>query len=225
MRHPWPAFLALAVAVPLVAAAVPRFVASLLTDRHELVFYNLEQGRNRSDYEGLWSAIADYESALERQEDSQLHQRLAQLYLAVARDPALEADRRRLLLSRSIDNQRAALAGAPSDSYAWLQLALALFGIEGATPDFERAYRRSLETAPHAPALASARALLGLRAWPQLSPATRALVPDQIAQAATLDAGGLAGQMASQGERRLALGLLADRPVPLSRLQEALSQP
>jgi tetratricopeptide (TPR) repeat protein len=217
--------LALAVAVPLVAAALPRFVAGLLVDRHEIVFYHLEQGREVEAYDRMWSAVAGYEAALDWSDDPLLHQRLAQLYLAVARDPTLAPDRRLLLLNRSIEHQRAALAGAPADSYAWIQLALALFGTEGATPAFERAYRRSIETAPHAPALATTRALLGLRAWPRLGPDTQALVGAQVALAVAVDARALVGQMISQGERRLALSLLVQRPAELSRLQEALSPP
>lgn len=223
LRHPWPAFLALAVAVALVAAALPRFVVGLLVDRHELVFYHLEQGREIRAYDRMWSAVASYEAALGWSDDPQLHQRLAQLYLAVARDAALDPGRRLLLLTRSIAHQREALAAAPADSYAWVQLAVALFGTEGVTPAFERAYRRSIETAGHAPALAATRALLGLRAWPQLQPETRALVGEQVALATEVDARGLVRQMGSQGERRLALSLLAQRPAELSILQEALS--
>lgn len=224
LRHPWPALLALAVALPLVAAAAPRLVAGLLIDRHEIVFYNLEQGRERNAYPRLWSAIAGYQSALRWSEDSLLRQRLAQLYLAVSRDPSLEPSRRALLLGRSIENQRAALARAPSDSYAWTQLALALFSTEGITPAFEEAFRRSIATGPHAPALAGSRALLGLRAWPRLSEASRALVADQLALAVEVDARRLVERMIGQGERRLALSLLAGRPEPLGRLQDALTR-
>ncbi|SMF63059.1 hypothetical protein SAMN06265365_12267 [Tistlia consotensis] len=210
--------------MPLVVAAVPRFVAGLLIDRHELVFYDLELGRNLESYDRMWSAIAGYESALRWSDDAQLHQRLAGLYLAVARDPSLGPAQRRALLTRSIEQQRIALGRAPADAPSWLQLAYALYGTEGISPAFQRAYRRSIELAPYAPALAATRALLGLRSWPWLDAQSRALVPDQVALAVEVDADKLVRQMVTQGERRLALFLLAGRPEPLASLEAALDR-
>ncbi len=223
LRHPWPAWLALGVAVVLVALAVPRFVAGLLVDRHESVFQKLEQSRDIYAYDRMWSAINGYEAALGWSDDALLYQRLAQLYLAVARDAALDPSRRLLLLSRSIENQRAALARAPADGFAWAQLALALYSTEGATPAFQAAWRRSVALAPYAPALALTRALLGLRAWASLDAESRALVGDQVAVAVAVDGERLVRQMVAQSERRLALSLLARKPEALTRLQGLLS--
>lgn len=224
LRRPWPALLALAIGAILVVVAVPRLVAGLLIDRHERVFYDLELGRNLESYERMWSAIAGYESALEWSDAAKLHQRLGELYVAVSRDPSLEPQQRRALLGRAVEQQRIALARAPEDAPSWLQLAYALYGTEGITPAYQRAYRRSIEIAPYAPALAATRALLGLRSWPWLDAQSRALVAGQVALAVEVDADKLVGQMVTQGERRLALFLLAGRPAALARLEAALGR-
>lgn len=202
-------------ALSLLAIVVPRLLAVAQVAGYGDVSDRLGSGELAGG--ALAKAISDHRAALTWSDNGRHRGDLGQLYFAAARSYADDPARRSALLEQAARNYEDALSRDPGQPFLWTQLAIAQAQISGMDARFAGILRLAIEVAPRTPRLVFSRADLGIRAWPRLDAHTRALVKEQIVQAARLDPKRLGRSIPGPNHRRLVRHLLADDPALLQR--------
>lgn len=224
MRARRATLVALALAAPLLALALPRTVAALvdLPARAVLARVGLRAPVENREID---LAIDGRARALDWIDDGVGRGELGLLWLTAANRAGLESAAGRADLSRAAEAHRRALARAPAQAYVWTRLARIDFLRDGPTPALGPVLALAVASAPDDPALRPARLDLAFLAWRRLDAASRATLADDIAGAAAADPLALA----RLARRRYAIAILRDalaaRPVLRRAVDAALLTP
>lgn len=200
--------------------AVPRLMHGLIIAQHESLFRRLTD-RHPVPLAEIMTAADDHLRALAWFEDSVTRQRTAQLFYTASLHIDSRPRQSAVLIRESIVHQEAALAGNPSQPYAWTQLAIALAATEGLTPRFIATFKRSIESGRYAAGLRTTRISLGLQAWPFLDLEVRDLLREQSLLAARHDPESLVQIARRPTQIRLVRSLLANHPEALRAFDRA----
>ncbi len=103
---------------------------------------------------------------------------LAQMLMAEKKHSG-DAERPRLI-DDAIESLRSGLAVAPASPFAWTRLAYAEIVAAGPSPAALSAFRFGLVMAPYVPRLTVARISLGFAVWPELQPADKRMIFQQV---------------------------------------------
>ena len=177
--------LALVFAASLLAASVPRLLAAAEVAEYGRIGQRL--GRGELDGRQLAKALADHRDALDWFDTGEYRGNLGQVYFAAARFYVDDTKRRLALVDRAATLDIEALKRDPGQPFLWSQLAVALAQTRGLGEDFRKVLKQAVLAAPRTPPLVFVRADLGIRAWPRLDPEMRALIKEQVIQAARID--------------------------------------
>lgn len=188
----------LALAMALLAQAVPRTLAALASLPGDPVLTRIQSGLS-VDSAALEALIDSRRRALDWVQSGRLYTDLglAQLMLAQARGGG--DDFERTLLAEAIESLRKGLALAPARPHAWTRLAYAELAAGKPLESVARALEMALITAPYEPGLLFPRLELCLLVWPALSEQTSKRAYEQIRIAWTRDPNRLVGLARSSG--------------------------
>ncbi len=191
-----PAVFAVLLGLLLIAMAAPRLVAGLLMAPHDELVRGLSRGA-LGNGQALAEASADYEAALTWDDEANSAAQLATLDYLLAQSVGFDSDGGRAWLQRCLAAARRAVADNPSQPYSWVQIAIALERLEGASVRSVAALMESIRRGAYQPRLAVLRSGLALRAWPLLGVEERRLAAGQILLAAQVDPAALASVVPS----------------------------
>jgi hypothetical protein len=215
----------LVVALALIAGALPRTMAALVSAGGEPVIRRIQK-QEAVTVEDLQSVIDAQRRGLFWVTDAQLEANLGLAHLLIAekldrRDPAATVH-----LDHARHALRASLGRAPANPYPWTLLAYSEFLTAGTwSPDAMAALRLSLLTGPFEPRLLWSRLRLGLLAWESLPETDQRLLMQQVRYAWAEDPKDLA-RLAVELRRvnlvRTALEPVPDAPAALEDLLRSL---
>jgi hypothetical protein len=177
---------AVAMALFLLALAVPRTLSAIELARAKPVYDRLQAGETGVDDTTLEGAIADMTRAFGRTSEPMYGTMLAYLHMVHAdrtRDRAI-ADKR---LELAADVARRTIRSSPSNVVAWVLLAMALDSRDPRDPATVAALARSIHVAPYDPRLLGYRIALAMRHWQKLDEQSRKLAGGQIRRIGELD--------------------------------------
>jgi hypothetical protein len=166
----------------LLALAIPRTAATLLTTPSALVLRKLQNLEPVSVAE-LQTVADDQDRGLALVEDGRLATDLGLAELLMAERLADGDPMVAVRLENAVQSLKRGLSAAPGNPYAWARLAYAEARLRGWTPLALQALRLALLTASYEPRLLWSRLRLCFLAWPYMAEEDREIVYQQIRMA------------------------------------------
>lgn len=173
------ALVAFIVAFSLIALAVPRLAAGIITAPFDETLREIGRGEKvtRSD---LRFARASRTSALGWYKLSQFEADLGILYYTLARDTERGTDAHRKLIDGAIEADLTAISLAPTAAYSWLRLAQAHIERDGRAADISPYLRMSYSMARYDPRVVLTRLDIALLFWNDLPDDLKQQTGEQI---------------------------------------------
>ncbi len=171
--------LSLVAGVPLIALGAPRLIAAFVMFPSGPVLEKI-QSLQPVEMEDLEILISSQRRGLSWSQSGRkwTDLGLAQILMSEKKDPS---DPERLwLINDAIESLKTGLAMAPASPFAWTRLAYAETMKAGPSPGALSAFRFGLVMAPYEPHLALARISLGFAIWPELQPADKRMIFEQV---------------------------------------------
>lgn len=161
------ALIAIFIAIPLIAMAIPRLAAGILTAPFDETVREIARGEtvSRSD---LRFARASRLSALKWYQLAQFQSDLGVLNYTLARMTERGTDAHRKLIDGAIEADLKAISLAPTAAYSWLRLAQAHIERDGRAADISSYLRMSYAMARYDPRVVLTRLDIALLFWNDL---------------------------------------------------------